>query len=138
LKLALTASPVDLLGGDGRRTCSDFAQLAALKKPESSFHSACERRTVFASSPIVTAWSVITEALGTSQRRNTEVRLTHRWSEPDSKFQFRATLGCLARLQDALVLLGNHWFARRFAGGEWIRTSSSAPNRQRLQGFLIE
>jgi hypothetical protein len=27
---------------------------------------------------------------GTSQRRNTEVRLTHRWRETDSNFQFRA------------------------------------------------
>ena len=30
------------------------------------------------------------DEIGTSQRRNTEVRLTHRWRGMDSKFQFRA------------------------------------------------
>ena len=31
----------------------------------------------------------------TSQRRNTEVRLTHRWREMDSNYRFRARMGTL-------------------------------------------
>ena len=30
------------------------------------------------------------DEIGTTQRHNTEVRLTHRWSGMDSNFQFRA------------------------------------------------
>ena len=31
------------------------------------------------------------DEIGTSQRRNTEVRLTHRWREMDSNFWYRGT-----------------------------------------------
>ena len=33
------------------------------------------------------------DEIGTSQRRNTEVRLTHRWRELDSNFRYRARFG---------------------------------------------
>ena len=35
------------------------------------------------------------DEIGTSQRRNTEVRLTHRWREMDSNYRFRAKTGTL-------------------------------------------
>src|SRR6516165_10645276 len=60
LEPALTASLVDLLGGDGHAQTSRSSPL--LISRTSSFHSACESRTVFLSSPIVTPWSVISTA----------------------------------------------------------------------------
>src|SRR5215467_3138597 len=65
LRLALTASLVDLLGGDRHAQTSCSSPL--LISRTSSFHSACESRTVFASSPIVTPWSVISTSGHSSQ-----------------------------------------------------------------------
>ena len=52
-----------------------------------------------------------------------------RWLREVANARIHGTTGAIAHPQR------NRWFARLFAGGEWIRTSSSAPNRQRLQGL---